>query len=303
MNTHYIPLAGTPPELQRMMAEVGPIWGRDIPKHGDRVKEAYAPLHRSAPKDGVTAHLDLPYGTNPRHRLDVYQPRTPNGDVVLFIHGGAFVRGDKAINDFMYANVLTWFARQGVLGINVEYRLANEAPYPGGAQDVGAAVAWAAAHCAEFGGNAKRMFLIGHSAGGTHAAGYAWDPAVGALGRHLAGLVLVSARVRADLLPENPNAGPTKIYFGDDPARYEQRSPVNHAAYSDLPVMIVNAEYENPLLDIYGLELAHRIAVARRRAPRYVRLTRHNHVSIMAHFNTEEEFLGREMLDFFATLR
>ena len=303
MNAHYIPLAGTPPELQRLMAELGPVWGRDIPKHGDLVKAAYAPLHRAAPRDGVTTHLDLTYGPHPRHRLDVYRPRAPNGDVVLFIHGGAFVRGDKTISETMYANVLTWFARQGVLGINVEYRLATDAPYPGGAQDVGAAVAWAAAHCAEYGGNAKRIFLIGHSAGGTHAAGYAWDPAVGALGRDLAGLVLVSARVRADLLPENPNAGPTKIYFGDDPARYEQRSPVNHAAYSDLPVMIVNAEFENPLLDIYGLELAHRIAVARRRAPRYLRLTRHNHVSIMAHFNTEEEFLGREMLDFFTTLR
>ena len=303
MNPHYIPLAGTPPELQRLMAELGPVWGRDIPKHGDLVKAAYAPLHRAAPTDGVSAQLDLHYGAHPRQRLDVYRPRAPNGDVVLFIHGGAFVRGDKTISETMYANVLTWFARQGVLGVNVEYRLASDAPYPGGAQDVGAAVAWAAAHCAEYGGNAKRIFLIGHSAGGTHAAGYAWDPAVGALGRDLAGLVLVSARVRADLLPENPNAGPTRIYFGDDPARYEQRSPVNHAAYSDLPVMIVNAEFENPLLDIYGLELAHRIAVARRRAPRYLRLTRHNHVSIMAHFNTEEAFLGREMLDFFATLR
>ena len=303
MTQSFIPMSGLPADMQRLMAEIGPVWGSNIPRHGDLVKDAYAPLHRAAPQDGVSAILDLPYGAHPRQVLDVYRPRAPNGDVVLFVHGGAFVRGDKTINDTMYANVLTWFARQGLLGINVEYRLATDAAYPGGAEDVGAAVAWAAAHCAEYGASAKRLFLIGHSAGGTHAAGYAWDPEVGALGRHLAGLVLVSARVRADLLPENPNAGPTKTYFGDDPARYEQRSPVNHAAYSDLPVMIVNAEFENPLLDVYGLELAHRIAVARRRAPRYLRLTRHNHVSIMAHFNTDEEFLGREMLDFFATLR
>ena len=303
MTPTFIPMSGLPADMQRLMAEIGPVWGSNIPGHGDLVKDAYAPLHRAAPTDGVSAILDLPYGAHPRQVLDVYRPRAPNGDVVLFVHGGAFVRGDKTINDTMYANVLTWFARQGVLGINVEYRLATDAAYPGGAEDVGAAVAWVAAHCAEYGGSAQRLFLLGHSAGGTHAAAYAWDPAVGALGRHLAGLVLVSARVRADLLPENPNAGPTKLYFGDDPARYEQRSPVNHAAYSDLPVMIVNAEFENPLLDIYGLELAHRIAVARRRAPRYLRLTRHNHVSIMAHFNTDEEFLGREMLDFFATLR
>ena len=41
----------------------------------------------------------------------------------------------------------------------------------------------------------------------------------------------------------------------------------------------------------------------RRRAPRYLRLTRHNHMSIVAHFNTEEDILGREILDFFETLR
>ena len=78
---------------------------------------------------------------------------------------------------------------------------------------------------------------------------------------------------------------------------------MNHGAASALPVFIVNAEYENPLLDLYGLEFAHRIAVARRRAPRYMRLPRHNHISIVAHFNSGEDTLGNEILDFFATRR
>lgn len=47
---------------------------------------------------------------------------------------------------------------------------------------------------------------------------------------------------------------------------------------SKLPVFIINAEYENPLLDLYGIEFAHRLAVARRHAPRYMRLPRHNHI-------------------------
>ena len=68
---------------------------------------------------------------------------------------------------------------------------------------------------------------------------------------------------------------------------------MTHAAVSVLPVMIAIAEFENPLLDVYGLELAHRIAAARRRAPRFMRLAGHNHISLVAHFNTVEDTLGR----------
>ena len=105
------------------------------------------------------------------------------------------------------------------------------------------------------------------------------------------------------MLPENPNAAGVRAYFGQDESTYEARSPINHAAQSQVPVFIVNAEYENPLLDLYGLELAHRIAMVRRHAPRYMRLPRHNHISIVAHFNTAEETLGREILAFFEQRR
>ncbi|MER8390319.1 hypothetical protein NKH10_00125 [Mesorhizobium sp. M1340] len=50
---------------------------------------------------------------------------------------------------------------------------------------------------------------------------------------------------------------------------HESRSPLTHETASALPVMIAIAEFENPLLDLYGLELAYRIAVARRRSSRF----------------------------------
>jgi hypothetical protein len=92
-----------------------------------------------------------------------------------------------------------------------------------------------------------------------------------------------------------------RAYFGDDESRYEARSPVTYAAASRLPVFLAIAEYENPLLDVYGAEAFHRIAVARGRAPRFLRLPRHNHISMIAHVNTEEDVLGSEMREFFAT--
>ena len=300
-NVKYsLPLAAAPRALRAKMAEIGPIWGTNIRAHSDIVKSAYATLLAAAPKGSVGVTRDVAYGTHPRQVLDIFAPQdTANAPVVMFVHGGAFIRGDKCTTTEIYDNVLYWFARQGYLGFNIEYRLAPDAPYPGGADDVALAMGWLHQNAARLGADPARIFLVGHSAGGTHVASYAYDPQPGYFGRHAAAIVLISARLRADQLPENPNAPGVRAYFGDDVGRYEERSPVNFGASSDLPVFIVNAEFENPLLDVYGLELAHNIAFARRRAPRYLQMAGHNHMSIMAHFNTEEEILGREILAFF----
>lgn len=301
-------LSSLPPAAQAELDRIGPIWGSDIQKHRDIVLAAYDPILAKAPKAGVTITRNHAYGAHPRQILDVYQPAaasaaTQAAPVVVFLHGGAFVRGDKQASTEVYDNVLIWFARHGYVGVNLEFRLAPEVTTPCCADDLAASIGWIKSNIGQFGGDAQTIFVIGHSAGGTHVATYAYDPGAGYLGRDLAGIVLISARLRADVSPENPNAAAVRAYFGNDESRYETLSPISHAAGSALPVFIVNAEYENPLLDLYGLELAHRIAVARRRAPRYMRLPRHNHVSIIAHINSGEDTLGREILEFFEQRR
>lgn len=312
-------LCTLPSESQAALDRIGPIWGSDIQKHRDIVLAAYDPILAKAPKGGVTITRNHAYGSHPRQVLDLYQPAQPNpstpatkatkatkakpAPVVIFMHGGAFVRGDKQASSEVYDNVLIWCARHGYVGVNLEFRLAPEAAYPAGADDLAASIAWVKANIARFGGDGQTIFVIGHSAGGTHVGTYAYDPAAGYLGRDLAGIVLISARLRADVLAENPNAAAVRAYFGNDENLYEARSPITHAAASQLPVFIANAEFENPLLDLYGLECAHRIAVARRRAPRFMWLPRHNHVSIVAHINSGEDLLGNALLEFFEMRR
>jgi len=304
--TAPFPLEQAPEEIRRTMAAIGPVWGANTRRHVEMTVAAYTPHLARSPKDGVRVTRDVPYGAHPRQVLDVFRPAAPFGGaraapVMIFVHGGAFVRGDKRVSEEIYDNVLYYFARNGFLGLNAEYRLAPEARFPDGARDVAAAVAWAERHAAEHGGDPSRIYVFGHSAGGTHVATFAFDRgAVPERPQAVAGVILASARVRADVLPDNPNADAVRAYFGDDASLYHQRSPVTHAADPDLPVMIIVAEYENPYLDVYGAELLHRLSGARRRAPRFVRLTRHNHISLVAHFNTEEEILGREILDFVA---
>ncbi len=294
------PFAGLSAVDQSELDEIGPRWGIDIQHHRNRVLEIYQPYLAKAPKHGVTVTRDIAYGSHPRQVLDVFRARTGAGmPVVLFAHGGAFVRGNKEVNDEVYANVLYFFARNGCLGINAEYRLAPEVRYPGASLDLGGAVTWAREHAQRFGGDPQRIFFIGHSAGATHLATYVCDPTVrSATGHGLRGIILVSGRLRADARADNPNAGGVRAYYGEDTSAYQAVSPVSHAANLDIPVLIANAEYENPLLDIYGAEFLHRVSAVRGRAPRFIQMPRHNHITMMAHFNTEEDTLGSEILEF-----
>lgn len=299
------PFATLPPKARETLEALGPRWSDDIVAARDVVLATYTPLAAAAPKDGISVRRDVAYGAHPRHVLDVYQPENATGaDVVLFVHGGAFVRGSKSVNGEIYDNLPYWFAGQGLVALNVEYRLAGDAPYPGGAEDVAGTVEWAARNAGAFGGDPQRLFLIGHSAGATHVATYVLDPALAARRRpEVRGMVLLSGRLRADALPDNPNAAGVRAYFGDDPGRYEERSPVTYAEACELPVFLAIAEYENRYLDVYGAEFFYRLAAARKQAPRFMRLPKHNHTSMVAHFNTGEELLGREILSFIETGR
>ncbi len=99
------------------------------------------------------------------------------------MHGGAFVDGHRNKTEQIYSNVLYYFARHGVVGINVGYRLAGDAHYPGASQDVGAVVQWTRDHAAELNVDPERIYLGGHSTGGTLAS----DEALAALRAKLAG--------------------------------------------------------------------------------------------------------------------
>ncbi|WP_353189216.1 alpha/beta hydrolase [Pandoraea pnomenusa] len=288
-----------------LMRVLGPDWARDIAAGRRAVLDTYTPLLARAPHDGYVVVRDLAYGPHARHRLDVYRPAVAAGapaPVVVFVHGGGFVRGDMNANAEIYGNVPRYFARHGCIAVNVEYRLAPEAPFPGGADDVAAAMRWIRGHLGEYAGEGaadlSRILLIGHSAGGSHVASYLCDPRVRPVQPEVAATVLISARLRADVLPDNPNAPGVVAYYGDDPLRYEADAPMAHALDMPVPAMIVVAEFENPHLDTYALEFAHKLAQRDRRAPRFLQVRDHNHTSVVAHIDSGDDSLGREILQF-----
>ena len=290
-----------PPQVVQRLAEVGPGWGKDIGGNIEKTLEVYTPLLAVAPKAGIEVRRDLSYGPDARNKLDVYRAGgLKHAPVVVFLHGGAYVRGDRDVNAEVYGNVPTYFARQGFLGINATYRLAPAARWPAAAQDVAAVVAWLKANAAGFGGDPGRIYLIGHSAGATHVATYAFMKGLQpAGGPGIAGIVLMSGRYRFEPNPDDPNLKNFQAYFGADASQYPARSPINHVREAPrLPVFIVICEYDNPDLDTQGAMLLAALCERDRACPRFTRLEKHNHLSEVYQFNTADEALGREVIEF-----
>jgi acetyl esterase len=92
----------------------------------------------------VTVASDIADGPDAKETFDIYQPPGKHDmPIVVFVHGGGYVAGDKnGHGNLIYANVAKFFARHGLLGVNANYRLAPQHPWPAGAGDVGKVVTW-----------------------------------------------------------------------------------------------------------------------------------------------------------------
>ncbi len=111
--------------------------------------EKSADIRYSQTEDGKTELLTL----------DVYRPaNAADLPVMVYVHGGAWSFGDKQA----VGQKMPFFCKQGYVFVSVNYRMLPETEVPDQAQDVAAAVAWMHDHAKEFGGNADRMFLMGH---------------------------------------------------------------------------------------------------------------------------------------------
>lgn len=118
---------------------------------------------------------DVAYGPAARHKLDIYAPRKLEkpAPVVYFVYGGSWMDGDR--HNYGFAGRA--LAALGYLTVIADYRLVPEVEYPGFLEDGAAAFAWVARHADQYGGDARRMALMGHSAGAYNAAMLALDPA------------------------------------------------------------------------------------------------------------------------------
>ncbi|MBV9734393.1 MAG: alpha/beta hydrolase [Acidisphaera sp.] len=130
-------------------------------------------LNATAPHEGIVLHADLAYAPGPDHGLDVYAPVQPRADapVVVFFYGGDWQSGARA----MYRFVGAALAARGIVTVIPDYRRYPAVRFPAFMRDAAAAVAWTRAHVGAYGGDAARLFLMGHSAGAQIATLLALD--------------------------------------------------------------------------------------------------------------------------------
>jgi acetyl esterase/lipase len=136
-------------------------------------------------ESGVRWYRDVAYVEGPqahrsKHRLDLLLPdpekRRPGRPMLIWIHGGGWVMGDKDDALGLYTRYCRILAENGVATANVSYRLSPGVKHPAHIQDVAAAAAWVIGRAAELGVDPEAVFVSGHSAGGHLAALLATDP-------------------------------------------------------------------------------------------------------------------------------
>lgn len=205
-----------------------------------RVLAACSPLpllNALVPGDGYTRTTDLAYGHLARQKLDVYVP--VNGSrgakpVVVFFYGGSWESGDKA--DYRFAaEALT---SQGFVAVVPNYRLYPEVLFPDFLDDAAKAARWVKDNIAHHGGDQKRVFLMGHSAGAHIAAMLTLDAEylakVKLAPKDFCGMIGLAGPY--DFLPLKKLT--LKTIFGPEEGRWRSQ-PINYVSGNNPPLLLL----------------------------------------------------------------
>jgi alpha-L-fucosidase 2 len=117
---------------------------------------------------------DVEYGVagDERLLLDVNVPDEPGPHpIAILVHGGGWSSGDKSGSNKPGdgADISPWFGpltEAHYTWFSINYRLAPKNRWPACIDDLRTAIRWVKAHAADYHGDAQRIALFGHSAGG-----------------------------------------------------------------------------------------------------------------------------------------
>jgi triacylglycerol lipase len=264
----------------------------------------YTPFQQMEPYQSVKAERDVKYGPADRNLLDVFAPEAASAarPVLIFIHGGGFTSGNKVSNfsSAFYDNIMLWAVKSGFVGVNMTYRLAPDAPWPAGAEDIGAAVQWVADNIGARGGDGGRTYLMGHSAGAAHVAGYVSHPQFHKVkGGGLKGAIMVSGIYDLTTWPAGGSA--ETAYYGSDLSLYPERSALKGLLATDMPLMFAAAELD-PEVFIRQINLMKEATCkGGHGCARTMILPQHSHMSEVYSIDTADTRLTDQILDFVKT--
>lgn len=214
---------------------------------------AYAPMIGQIQKrfasssETVRAHLGAPkrfaYGPTPAEGMDVYPAKTPNAPVFVFVHGGAWLRGEA--KDYAFPAEL--FVNSGVTFIALDFTGigAVNGDLSAMAEQVRRGIAWAYKNVASYGGDASRFYVGGHSSGG-HLAGVAlvtdWQKDFGLPADFVKGGLLMSGMY--DMKPARLSKRSSYVKFTD--AMEHSMSALRQLDKLRAPIIVTYGGFETP---------------------------------------------------------
>lgn len=183
---------------------------------------------------------DIPYGSDPRQRFDVYlpAPAASAAPVIFMVHGGGWRTGGKA-ESAVVQNKAPYFTARGYVFISINYRMLPDADPWQQAKDVALALSSAQARAREWGADPRRFVLMGHSAGAHLVALLATDPTLAPGSSWLGTVSLDSGALD---VPDIMQQRHMRLYdeaFGSDPAFWRKVSPLHALRPGAQPLLLV----------------------------------------------------------------
>lgn len=224
-------------------------------------------------------HYDLAYGEAVRQRLDIYAPHGARDlPVVIFWYGGSWVMGERSEYRFVGVSL----AEHGLIAVIPDYRHYPQVTFPAFDEDGARALAWVEQHVRDFGGDPRRIVLMGHSAGAHTAAFLAFNQAFvrefGADPRNVIGLVGLSGPYA--LLPDTPELRATF----PPPYAPKDWQPIAFVTSAAPATLLLHGAQDTDVLPDQAIRL--RDALARLRVPVELQLYPHRgHASTVASFS------------------
>ena len=114
----------------------------------------------------LDCRIDVAYGPGEDETLDLFPAAAPGSPVVVYMHGGAWTRSDKANESFMAEA----FVAAGAAFVAVNFGLCPKVTLDEMIRQARAAVAWSCENAQDFNADPGRLYIAGHSSGG-HVGG------------------------------------------------------------------------------------------------------------------------------------
>lgn len=216
----------------------------------------FAGLNTTDHRHGIQSTREVVFDPSTGLALDVYRPTgAVDAPVVVFFHGGSWTSGKRQ----WYRFVGTALASRGIVAVIPDYRKYPQVKMDGFMTDAARAVAWAHAHAGAFGGDASRLFIMGHSSGG-HIAGLLatdgrWLQAQGMTTRELAGFIGMAGVY--DFVPIAPNEKDMLGMFGHAPSEQHRGQPIDFVDGDEPPMLLLHGSADKEVEVHNSTSLAH----------------------------------------------